>query len=432
MDQHNRRKRPAKIVIVGAGFGGFQAAQSLAGADAEVLLIDRHDYHTFTPLLYQVATGQIEPALVTYPVQTKLRTLANVTFLQATVESVDMDHGVIATDGGLITYDYLVLATGTRPSYHGISGAQEYAFSLKSLADAIALRQQLYWCHQQARLTAALHQRQCLLTFVVVGGGATGVELAGALAEQMGGSWSQAFPDLAQLGQILLIQSGPRLLPEFSRSLGDYAQDRLHRLAVDVCLNTRVVSVDATGVQLSDGTWLETATVIWAAGLEAAQPTYLPSPALGDNGKLRVRPTLQLLDYPNVYGIGDVATIDHPRYSLAGVAPEALQQGVAVARSLRRQLSHRPPHRFRYRSKGRLAIIGGGSGVGRIAGMDVRGFGTWLLWLLVHLIYLPGYRNRTRLLRRWWRNYLLDHRVRRRQPRLQRINPCLTSSRRSP
>ncbi|ASC73556.1 NADH dehydrogenase family protein [Halomicronema hongdechloris C2206] len=431
MDQHNRCKRPAKIVIVGAGFGGFQAAQSLAGAAAEVLLIDRHDYHTFTPLLYQVATGQIEPALVTYPVRTKLRPLANVTFLQATVESVDMDHRLIASDDGLIPYDYLVLATGTRPSYHGIPGAREYAFGLKSLADAIALRHHLHQCYRQAWLTEASHQRQRLLTFVVVGGGATGVELAGALAEQMGGPWPRAFPDLAQLGQILLIQSGPRLLPEFSRSLGDYAHDRLHGLAVEVWLNTRVVSVDATGVQLSDGSFLETATVIWAAGLEAAQPTYWPSPALGGNGKLRVCPTLQLLDYPNVYGIGDVATIDHPRYSLAGVAPEALQQGVTVARSLRRQLSHRPPHRFRYRSKGRLAIIGGGSGIGRIAGVDIRGFGTWLLWLLVHLIYLPGYRNRSRLLRRWWRNYLLCHCSRRRQPRPQRINPCLASSRRS-
>jgi len=405
--QHRRDR----IVIIGAGFGGFQAAQSLAGAAADVLLIDRNNYHTFIPLLYQVATAQLEPSLVAYPVRTKLRGMKNVQFLQAEVKRVDFDNHLVDLGANLIPYDYLVIATGTESSYHGVPGAAQRSFTLHSLADAIALRDHWLHCFERAAFTADEAERRQLMTFTIVGGGATGVEVAGALAEWLRGAIRRDFPELADWGRIVLVQSGSSLVQEFSQRLGNYAHRQLTNLGVDVRLNTRVSTVSDTHIELDDGEVLESATVVWAAGITAAPP-HLAQPTLQKaKGKLAVQATLQLVDRSNVYAIGDVAYFEQSGQALAGVAPEALQQGVAVARNLRRQLRGEAPQAFDYLNKGRLAIVGGYGGVGRVAGINFGGFVAWLMWLLVHVTYLPGYRSRLLVCLTWVQNYVMGDRA---------------------
>lgn len=400
-----------RIVIVGAGFGGFQAAQSLAGAAAEVLLIDRNNYHTFIPLLYQVATAQLEPSLVAYPIRTKLRGMNNVRFLQAEVKRVDFDNKLVDLGNNLIPYDYLVMATGTESSYHGVPGAAEGTFTLHSLQQAIALRNHLLSCFEQAAFTADDAARQRLMTFVIVGGGATGVEVAGALAEWLQSTLRRDLPELAGWGRIVLVQSGSSLLQEFSQSLGNYTHRKLERLGVQVRLNTKVSACLEYQVHLTDGDEIDAATVVWAAGIEAGPPQLAQTPHQKAKGKLAVLNTLQLVDRDNVYAIGDVAYFEQGGRALAGVAPEALQQGVAVARNLRRQLRGDAPQPFSYFNKGRLAIIGGYGGVGTVKSIKLRGFIAWLMWLLVHVTYLPGYRSRLLVLLTWIQNYVMGDRA---------------------
>lgn len=401
LDNHRRDL----IVIVGAGFGGFQAAQSLAGAAAEVLLIDRQNYHTFIPLIYQVATAQLEPSLVAYPVRTKLRGMKNVRFLQGNVERVDLASKVVEVDGSLITYDYLVIATGAESSFHGVPGAADYAYRLHSLADAIALRNHFLDCFERAAIATSDDERRRLMTFTIVGGGATGVEVAGSLAEWLRGSVRRDFPELTGWGRIVLVQSGSSLMQEFSQRLGNYTHRKLARLGVDVFLNTRIAEVTPTYARLSDEMTVDTATVVWGAGVQADPPDAPQSLEQAAKGKLVVRETLQLQGHDNVYAIGDVAFFEKDGKPLAGVAPEALQQGVAVARNLRRQSQGEEPKPFRYFNKGRLAIVGGYGGVGRIAGVEFGGCLGWLLWLIVHVTYLPGYRSRLLVLLTWVQNY---------------------------
>lgn len=411
-------RRP-KVVIVGAGFGGLQAAQSLRGANADVLLIDRNNYHTFVPLLYQVASAQLEATSAIFPVRTLLRRQRNAQFLMANVQQIDFQARVVKTDQATIPYDYLVLATGSQTRWQGIPGAETYAFPLRSLNDAIALRNHILHCFELALHEPDPEIRQRLLRFVVVGGGATGMEVAGALAELIRGPLRQDFPELVQTGrrseanvhpQVLVLQAGDRLFPEFPEPLGRYTARHLTRLGVEVRLQTRIQSVSETRAYLQTGETLETATVIWAAGLEAAVPELSEAPPTTPQGKLRVRSTLQLFTDPKVYAIGDAAYLEQTRKPLAGVAPEALQQGVAVARNIRRQLQGRSPQPFRYFNKGRLAIIGGFGGVGQIAGIAFTGALAWLMWLGVHLVYLPGYRNRLLVLLTWLHGYFLQDR----------------------
>lgn len=402
--QHQPKPR---IIVVGAGFGGFQAAASLAGAEAEVLLIDRNNYHTFIPLIYQVATGQLEPSLVAYPVRTLLRGMKNVRFLQANVDRVDFRNKLIGTEQGPIAYDYLVLATGTQASYHGVPGT-EYAFAMKTLGDAIALRQHLFSRFEQALVASDPDYRRRLLTFVIVGGGPTGVEVAGSLAELLRGPFCKDFPELRGQWRLVLVQSGPGLMGGFPQRLGNYTHRQLERLGVEVRLNSRVQQMSPTYVELPE-IQIPTETVVWAAGTEAARPDLSDPVTDTQKGMLKVGPTLQLENWPNVYAIGDLAQFDYGK-PLAGVAPEALQQGVAVAKNLRRQLRNQPLKPFRYFNKGRLAIIGGYGGIGRIAGVPFGGFLAWLLWLVVHVTYLPGYRSRLMVLLSWLQNYLLGDR----------------------
>ncbi len=411
MQFRDRSVQRDRIVIIGAGFGGFQAAQSLAGAAAEVLLIDRNNYHTFVPLLYQVATAQLEPSLVAYPVRTKLRKMQNVRFLQAEVQRIDFHNKLVDLGNNLISYDYLVVATGATFHDYGVAGIAENAFTLQSLNDALRLRNQVLRCCEQAAFATDDRERQRLMTFAIAGGGATGVELAGALAEWLQGAIRRDFPELTKWGRVVLLQGGASLLPEFPQRLGNYTHRQLEHLGVQVRLNTQVTACSSSDVSLSDGDEIATATVIWAAGVTANPPPMAEPIHQQTKGKLAVRETLQLIEHDHVYAIGDVAYFEQSGEALTGVAPEALQQGVAVARNLRRQLAEDSPRPFRYFNKGRLAIVGGYGGVGSVCGINFGGWLPWLMWLVVHVVYLPGYRSRLFVLLTWVQNYILGDRA---------------------
>ena len=419
--QNRRTSKCPTIVVVGAGFGGMQAAQSLTGCGADVLLIDRNNYNTFVPLLYQVATAQIAPEMIAYPIRTILRGRRRVRFMQAEVRRVDFDRQVVETKDTAISYDYLVLAMGSQPRFLGVEGAADHALPLLSLKDAIALRNHLFECFEQASRTLDRQRRQALLTFVIVGGGPTGVEMAGALVE-LTRSLKQDYPGLDwREVQIVLVQSGDSLLVNLPARLGRYTDRKLSRLGVNVLFNTKVSYVTAHSVVFEDGDIgakgermtqeRMTETVIWAAGLEAAVVEGTATAKEARSQKLKVRPTLQLDDYDNVYAIGDLSYVEQDGESLSGVAPEALQQGVAVARNLAKQLRGQSLETFAYFNKGRLAIIGGYGGVGKIGPVLLTGFIPWLMWLGVHGVYLPGFRNRLLVLLSWMQSYVLGERA---------------------
>ncbi|MDX2096909.1 MAG: NAD(P)/FAD-dependent oxidoreductase [Leptolyngbyaceae cyanobacterium bins.59] len=406
-----------KVIIVGAGFAGLQAAQSLGRSGAEVLLIDQHNYHTFVPLLYQVATAQIEPGQATLPIRTLLRRFAprssraGVRFLRTTVQRVDLKNRIVETEGGPLPYDYLVLATGSKPQFLGVSGVAQHGLLLGSLEDAIVLRSHILKQFEAAAWEPDPQRRQQLLTFTIVGGGATGIEVAGALTELIRGPLKRDYStlDLRQV-QIILLHAGDRLLAELPSSLGDYTRKRLRQIGVEVYLQARVNRVTEDTVYLTNGQKIPTETVIWTAGLDAnllAGTEHLPT---ATRNRVFVRPTLQVPGYPEVYAIGDTAHIEQQGKPLAGVAPEALQAGVTVARNIQRQMRGRDPQPFQYFNKGRLAIIGCFSGVGKVGPVLLTGFLPWLMWLTVHLVYLPGFRNRLLLLISWLHAYFFNDR----------------------
>ena len=399
-----------RVVVVGAGFGGLQAAQSLAGKRVEVILIDRHNYHTFIPLLYQVATAQLAPEQVAVPIRTLLRKADNLNFLQAEVQQIDFAAKEVQTDRITLTYDYLVLATGSKSNFFGVSGADKHAFQLKTLSQAIKLRNHLLGCFERANLVSNYAQREQLLTIAIVGGGATGVELAGSLVELITNSLQRDFHQLnTQEVKLLLVQKGDRLFKEFPPSLGNYTAKKLRRLGVKVILETRVSHVSAAGLELDDGTRISASTVIWAVGVSGAIPNCFPFSAIGKQRQVNVSPTLQLANYPEVFAIGDLANISNHQ-PLSGVAPEALQQGVYVAKAISKQLQGKPLQSFSYVNKGRLAIIGCYSGIGQVAGVELRGFLPWLFWLIVHVVYFPDWRNRLMIILTWLHNYLIGDR----------------------
>lgn len=405
--------RYPRVVVVGAGFGGLQAAQSLVKAGVEVLLIDRNNYHTFVPLLYQVATAQLAPEQVVYPIRNMVRRSPNhLRFLMAEVKQIDFTQKQIATDNAVIPYDYLVLATGSQAKFLGVPGAPSHALPLQTVEDAITLRHHIFSCFEQAAHTPDPQERQQLLTFVIVGGGATGVEVVGALTELVRGALTRDYPrlDLRQV-QIILLQSGDRLVPDLPKSLGHYTYKRLRQIGVEVYLQAKVGRVTQRSVQLETGQVISAGTIIWTAGLQVSMPESSEDLPTKAKGKLLVRSTLQLPHHPEVYAIGDLAYVEQNGQPLPGVAPEALQQGVAAAQNIKRQLCGKPPVPFQYFNKGRLAIIGCYSGVGKIGAFAFTGFLAWLMWLSVHLVYLPGFRNRLFVLLSWIQSYLLGDRA---------------------
>lgn len=402
------------VVIIGAGFGGLWAARAFEGAPVSVLLLDRNNYHTFMPLLYQVAAAELSPSQIVNPVRTILRAQDNVRFAMADVESVDFEGRTIHCADRDIAYDYLILAAGSTPHFFGIPGAQEHAFTLRTLDDGVVLRNHILDCFEAASGEPDETERRRLLTFAIVGGGPTGVEFACALHELIHGPIKKDFAglDFDEL-RVVLVEAVDRLLPSMPRRLGRYALERLRKMGVELRLETMVSRIDEESVSFKNGETLPTRTVVWTAG-HRGHPLAEASGLTADRrGQVAVRPTLQLMDYPNVYAIGDMAALQVNGSPLPMVAPVAMQEGEAAARNILRQSERKEPEPFEYRDRGMLAVIGKNSAVADLRWISFTGFFAWALWLFVHIVRLIGFRNRLQVLVNWaWSYFFLDRAVR--------------------
>lgn len=409
-----------RVVIVGAGFGGLFAAQGLARADVDVTIVDRHNYHLFQPLLYQVATAGLPPSDVAWPIRSILRKQRNANVLLGRVESVDRERRVVRlappeTGHGAtaehpereLSFDFLVVATGSTHSYFGHDDWREVAPGLKSIDDATAIRRRILMAFEAAEMETDPARRAPLLTFVIVGAGPTGVELAGTIAELAHHTLAADFRRIdPRAARIVLVEAGPRVLAAFQPRQSDYAMRALEKLGVEVRVATRVTACDATGVTLA-GERLEAATVLWAAGV-AASPAGLWLAAPTDAaGRVRVTPELTIPGDDNVFVVGDAALLEMPDGTrVPGVAPAAKQQGRHVARTIAARAAGRaPPGPFRYRNPGNLATIGRKSAVIEFPFLTLRGFLAWWVWGIAHIYFLIGVPSPVLISLRWLWEY---------------------------
>jgi NADH dehydrogenase len=393
-----------RVVILGAGFAGLTAAQMLAGANLDVILVDRHNYHLFQPLLYQVATAGLSPAQIAAPIRSVLRRQANATVRLAKVTGIDLAAHRVETSEGHIAYDWLIVATGARHAYFGHDEWEPFAPGLKRIDDATGLRRRILLAFEKAENAAADMMRQRELTFVVVGGGPTGVELAGAIAELAKKALARDFRNIdPRQARIILVEAGERVLPALPASLSANAKRDLERLGVEVRLGAMVTDVGAMGVIVDGREGIESDCVIWAAGVAASPAAKWLNAEEDRAGRVKVNPDLSLPGHPEVFVIGDTALVLGPDGKpVPGLAPAAKQQGAFVARLLRRRLQGKVGEaRFRYRDRGTLATIGRASAVADFHWIRVSGFLAWLLWGMIHVFFLIGYRNRILVLTEW-------------------------------
>ena len=409
----SQANRP-NVVILGAGFGGLWAAQTLADGPVNVTLVNRYNYHTFFPLLYQVGAAELEPEEIAQPLRKIFWKRPNVRFDLGEVQAVDLSARVVRVPGHEIHYDYLVVGMGSQPNFYGIPGAAENAFTLKSLDQGMRLRNQILTSFEKATCEPDPDRRQAGLTFTIVGGGPTGVEFAGALMELIHGSLNRDFPDL-DLNQVrvLLLEASDHLLDGMPEKLSDYAQARLVKMGVDVRLKSQVVEITPAGVFLKDGTRIASRTVVWVAGVKgnmAGNQWGLPT---NRHSQVEVLPTLQVPDHPEVYIVGDLAGIQQDGRPLPMVAQVGIQTGTAAGRNILRQLAGQDPLPFRYHDKGTLDVIGRNAAVAYIWGRAFQGFIAWLIWVGVHIFNLIGFRNRLLVLVDWaWAYLFSEHGVR--------------------
>ncbi|WP_298981792.1 NAD(P)/FAD-dependent oxidoreductase [Caldilinea sp.] len=403
-----------RVAIVGAGFGGLWAARALAHTPVQVLLLDRNNYHTFLPLLYQVAAAELEPEAIAYPVRSILRRMPNVSFALAEVRQVDLNSRRLETSAGAISYDFLILAAGSAPHFFGTPGAETHALPLKSMADAIAVRNRVLLNYEKASLEPNPERRRQTLTFVIVGGGPTGVEFAGALAELMKGPLRRDFPSLrSSPGRVVLVEAMDALLPGFPPRLQTYAAERLRRMGVEVLLRAPVTRVTENTVTLKDGTHIDAETVVWTAGVQGISPAAHWGLPTARSGRVAVLPTLQTPNHPEVYVIGDLAYVEQDGSPLPMVAPVAIQQGRFAAQNVLRQLWGQQPLPFRYRDQGAMVTIGRNAAVVQLRNLEFTGFPAWILWLSVHLFNLVGFRNRLLVMLNWaWDYFFFERTVR--------------------
>lgn len=400
-------KKPAShIVIIGGGFGGLTAAQALARAPVRVTLIDRTNHHLFQPLLYQVAMAGLSPADIAAPIRSILKAQKNVTVILGEATGVDFNRRAVALqDGTLLSYDYLILATGGRTSYFGHDEWEKYAPGLKDLDDAVEIRRRVLLAFEAAEKETDPRRQRELMTFIVVGGGPTGVELAGAIAELarfvLASDFRAINPGSAE---ILLLEGGPRILPGFSEKLSASAVRQLSGLGVKVRVNAQVTNIDAEGVYLGDEL-LRSATVIWGAGVSATSLTARLGLPLDRGGRLKVEPDLSLPGAPNVFAIGDMTSFEQDGKQLPGVSPVAMQMGRRAAENIKRQIGGKATQPFRYHDKGSMATIGRKAAIADMGRLQMSGFPAWMAWLMVHIWFLIGFRNRLLVIFNWAWSY---------------------------
>lgn len=397
-----------KVVIVGGGFAGLTAATKLAKADVDVTVLDRHNYHCFQPLLYQVATAELSPADIAWPIRHVLRRQKNARVLLGDVVSIDLAARKVIADTGAFEFDKLILATGARHSYFGNDDWEKSAPGLKRIEDATIIRRRLLMAFERAELSEDPAERERLLTFAIVGAGPTGVELAGAIIEVARQVMPTEFRHIdPRTARVILIEAGPRVLPAFPEKLTDYTRRSLEKMGVEVMTDTRVTHVDDTGVDLANGR-LDAATVIWAAGVIASNAGRWIGAECDRAGRVIVEPNLTVPGHENVFVIGDTATVKRPDgQDVPGVAPAAKQMGAYVADVIASRVRGAvPPPAFYYRHQGDVATIGRRSAVIKMPYMNLTGFTAWLFWCVAHIYFLIGARNRIAVAFKWVWDFL--------------------------
>ncbi len=406
--------RPASlphVVIVGGGFGGLYAARALAHRPVRVTLLDRRNHHLFQPLLYQVATAVLNASDIAVPLRSVLRRATNITVLLAEVEKVELANRRLVLDRGEMGYDALVLAAGASHSYFGHDEWEMLAPGLKTLEDALEIRRRVLLAYEAAEREQDGAERQALLTFVVVGGGPTGVELAGALGEISRQTIARDFRLIDPTkSRIVLLEGGSLILPTFPESLSRSAADALRRIGVEVRVRAIVTRVTPDAVWLG-GEQIRTRTVLWAAGVAATPLARTLGVPLDRSGRVLVEPDLSIPVHPEAFVVGDMCAFLHQTGApLPGVAPVAIQQGRAVADNVLRRLRDAPTRPFRYRDRGSMATIGRAAAVAVVGRLKLSGLVAWLAWLFVHIMFLIGFRNRFLVLFEWAWAYVTWHR----------------------
>ena len=410
----NTQKVP-HIVIIGAGFGGLQAALKLANSPVQITIIDRQNYHLFQPLLYQVAIAGLVPSQIAYPLRTIFRRHKNVNFQMGEVSSIDFNSRYVKVDSSIIGYDYLILAVGGQTNFFGMHSVENHSFQLKSVESAVNTRNHLLSMLEEASREVDAERRRALLTFVVVGGGPTGVETAGALAELIIHVLAKDYPymDLNDV-RVLLIEAAPSVMMTYPDELRKATNNLLRSKNVEIMVNTKLVDYDGQKVTLADGTYINTHTLIWTAGVRSAEITDRLGVQQAASGRIRVESTLQMPQHPEVFVIGDAAYVEngggHPLPMLATVAQ---QQARAAARNIQKILKGGQPEPFHYKDPGLLATIGRNAAVARIWGLSFSGFIAWMIWVVLHIYRLIGFRNRLLVFINWaWDYFFYENQVR--------------------
>jgi NADH dehydrogenase len=400
-------KHQPQVIIIGAGFGGLEAAKKLACKDLRLTVIDRTNYHLFQPLLYQVATAALSPADIAAPIRGILSKCKNVEVVLAEVESVDIETRKVKTKDQVFDYDYLILATGARHSYFGHDEWEKLAPGLKSLEDAVELRRRILLAFEFAERTTDEAARKAAMTFVVIGGGPTGVEMAGAIAEISRYTLAKDFRHIdPSEARVILIEGTPRLLAAYPQDLSESARKQLIELGVDVRTGARVTDITESGVKL-DGEFIPCRVKIWAAGNNASFVGKTLIAPVDRVGRVIVNDDLTIPGHPEVQVIGDLANFSHQTGEpLPGVSPVAMQQGRQAARNILRMIRGEKPQPFRYFDKGSMATIGRNKAVADLKFFHLNGLFAWLAWLFVHIIFLVGFRNRLLVLIQWAWAYL--------------------------
>jgi len=402
----NRKKR---IVIVGAGFAGLTLAKKLSSGYFDVVLIDKNNYHQFQPLLYQVATSGLEPSSISFPLRKIFQRKMNITIRMTTVTAVSPDTRTVHTGIGDIQYDYLVLAQGATTNFYGNSRLQNTAYSMKSLPDALLLRNNLLQNYELALNAANPDERSSYLNVVIVGGGPTGVELAGAIAEMKKMILPRDYPELNfNLMHIYLLEAAPRLLNGMSDFSGKTVVTYLERLGVEVQVDTKVEDYDGETVTLSNGKTIHSRILIWAAGVTGVVIPGIPVNAVASNGRILVDQHNKVINTGNVYAIGDIALMPdeqsgkgHPQ-----VAQVAIQQAILLAKNLERIETGKTPGAFTYNDKGSMATVGRNLALAEIGKLKLKGFAAWFVWMLVHLVSIIGIKNRLFVFINWMWQYI--------------------------
>ena len=399
-----------RIIIVGGGFAGIALAKELSKQELQVVLLDKHNYHTFQPLLYQVSTGGLEPDSIAYPIRKILKDFPNFYFRLADVQEINVEKNKVITSIGELKFDYLVIASGSATNYFGNASIEANSMAMKTIPQSLNLRSLILENFEEALLTSDLNERNALMNFVIVGAGPTGVELAGALAEIKKGILPKDYPDLdTRLAQINLIQSGDRILKEMSEKASKKAEDFLENLGVHVWKNVRVTDYDGKVVTTTTDLTFETATMVWAAGVKGATIKGLDAePFVSKGNRLLVNEFNQVKGFEHIFAIGDVAQAETEAFPLGYpmMAQPAIQQGKQLGENLVRMIENKPMKPFVYKDKGSMATVGRNKAVVDLKRFKFQGVFAWYVWMFVHLFFLIGFRNRMVVFVNWVYNYI--------------------------